>query len=139
MRKLNYNIPIGTEFLLKSMSWQFPNHALCPWRVCERIEDDYDDDVEFICEKVDDKTSKLTISEMCLAYLLGEEIPAEVNVPYDGRMYQPTNRDPWAHYTQEDGDDDEYPFWYFSEYGCCSAIYCVMNTGRWCYYTLPWD
>lgn len=138
MRKLNYNIPIGTEFLMKQMSWQFPHHALCLWRVCERVEDDYDE-VEFICEKVNDETSKLTISEMCLAYLLGEEVPAETNVPYNGTEYQPSNRDPWAHYAQEDGDDDECPFWYFSEYGYRATIHCVMNTEKWCYYTLPWD
>ena len=138
MRKLNYNIPIGTEFLLKQMSWQFPRHARCLWRVRERVEDKWGE-VEFICEKVNDETSKLAISEMCLAYILGEEIPAEVNVAYNGKEYQPTYQDSWAHYAQEDGDDDECPFWYFSEYDYRATIHCVMNTEKWCYYSLPWD
>lgn len=138
MRKLNYNIPIGTEFHLPKMSWQFPDYALCTWRVCKREENRWEE-VEYICEKANDPTCKLTISEMCLAFLLGAEVPAQTNVAYEGMEYQPTRNDPWSNYAQEDNDDDSRPFWYFSGNIYKSTIHCTMNTEKWCYYILPWD
>ncbi len=138
MRKLNYNIGVGTIFKLPQMSWQFPYHALGMYQVKEKIDDGWE--INYRCSMINKTAPELIISEMCLAYLLGDEVPAEINVEYLGTEYQPTNHDPHPHYASEDGDvDNESPFWYFGCRGSRNSVDCQMNTEKWCYYSLPWD
>lgn len=138
MRKLNYNIAVGTVFELPSMSWQV--HEV---KGNYRVEvDDIDRWGEIYCECVNldnEYAPKLLLSKMCIAFLLAEEVPAEANVVYSGEEYQPSGLDDFR-YAQEDGDyDGDFPFWYCGHCGDKRTITCHMWTGDWCYFKLPWD
>jgi len=137
MRKLNYNIAVGTIFELPSMSWQVREV-----KGNYRVEvDDIDRWDEIFCQCVNldsEYAPKLLIPKMCIAFLLGEEIPAEANVVYKGTEYQPSTSNE-LRYAQEDGDNEEFPFWYCGHCGEKRTISCNMWTGDWCYYKLPWD
>ena len=138
MRKLNYDIAVGTVFELPSMSWQV--HEV---RGHYRVEaDDIDRWGEIYCQCVNldsEYAPKILIPKMCVAFLLAEEVPAEANVVYNGEEYQPSGLDDFR-YAQEDGEnDDDFPFWYCGHCGGKRTITCDMWTGNWCYYKLPWD
>ena len=87
MRKLNYEIKIGTHFILPAMSWQV-RKIKGEYEIKERIEDD--DEVIFLCVGCDTRNFyvELLIPEMTLAYLLGEDVEGEVNgfVTYDRKV-----------------------------------------------------
>ena len=143
MRKLNYDIPIGTKFFLPRASWQVAkvsgNYEVKDRDV--RIHDDEEDELFYICEPTDDRNwgVKLKVPEMVLAYLLGEDVDAEPNVVYDGKYYQPTRLDNFRVATEDDGTDYQEPFWYL---GSCGYNYCIdvrFETGFWCFFQLPWD
>lgn len=143
MRKLNYNIPIGTKFYLPKASWQVAEVS-GNYEVKERdvrIYDGEEDEVFYICEPSDDRNCgvKLIMPEMVLAYLLGEDVDAEPNVVYDGKYYQPTGLDDFRVASEYDGTDCPEPFWYL---GSCGSAHCVdvhFETGNWCFFKLPWD
>ena len=143
MRKLNYDIPIGTKFFLPKASWQVAaisgNYEIKERKVCTY---DYaEDEVRYICEPTDDRNRgvKLKMPEMVLAYLLGEDVDGEPNVVYSGKHYQPTGLDDFRVATEDDGTDCKEPFWYL---GSCGSSYFVdvrFDTGNWCFFKLPWD
>jgi hypothetical protein len=138
MRKLNYDIAVGTVFELPSMSWQV--HEV---KGNYRVEiDDIDRWGEIYCQCVNldnEYAPKILIPKMCIAFLLAEEVPAEANVAYSGREYQPSGLDDFR-YAQEDGDyDGDFPFWYCGHCGDKRAVRCDMWIGNWCYFKLPWD
>jgi len=138
MRKLNYNITVGTVFELPSISWQV--RAV---KGNYRVEvDDIDRWGEIYCQCVNldsEYAPKILISKMCIAFLLAEEVPGEANVVYNGEEYQPSGLDDFR-YAQEDGDcDGDLPFWYCGHCGNKRIVHCDMWTGNWCYFKLPWD
>lgn len=137
MRKLNYDIAVGTVFELPSMSWQVREV-----KGNYRIEvDDIDRWGEIYCRCVNldlKHAPKILIPKMCIAFLLGEEVPAEANVVYKGTEYQPSASNEFR-YAQEDGENEEFPFWYCGYCGENRTVTCDMWTGDWCYYKLPWD
>lgn len=138
MRKLNYDIAVGTIFELPSMSWQV--HEV---RGNYRVEvDNIDRWGEIYCQCVNldsEYAPKILIPKMCIAFLLAKEISAEANVVYNGEKYQPSGLDDFR-YAQEDGNnDDDFPFWYCGHCDGKRIIDCDMWTGNWCYYKLPWD
>jgi len=74
MRKLNYDIAVGTVFELPSMSWQVrevKGHY--------RVEvDDIDRWSGIYCQCVNldsENAPKILIPKMCIAFLLAEEVP----------------------------------------------------------------
>ena len=143
MKKLNYDIPIGTRFFLPQASWQVAKVS-GNYEIKEREVRTYTyckDEVFYICEPTDDRNHniRLKVPEMVIAYLLGEDVDGEPNVPYEGRYYQPTGLDDFRVATEDDGTDCQEPFWYL---GSCGNNYCVdvsFETGFWCFFQLPWD
>ena len=145
MRKLKYDIPIGTKFFLPKASWQVAEVS-GNYEVKEREVRTYDipyeeDDVFYICEPSDDRNCgvQLKVPEMVLAYLLGEDVDGEPGVAYSGKHYQPTGLDDFRVATEEDGISCDEPFWYL---GSCGNLRCVnvhFETGLWCFFKLPWD
>ena len=143
MRKLNYNIPIGTKFFLPKVGWQV-SKVSGNYEVKERKECTYDyaeDEVLYICEPADDRNYGVTLKvpEMVLAYLLGEDVSGEPNVVYDGKCYQPTGLDDFRVASEDDGTDFQEPFWYLGSYGNNYCIDVRFETGNWCFFKLPWD
>ena len=142
MRKLNYNIKIGTEFKLPKASWQVAKIA-GNYRIQERKVMEYKDEdpvVSYICTRIDRHLEKpLEIAEMTLAYILGEDISAEVGVVFDGRQYQPTGRDHYRVAIEDWGTEVSEPFWYLAESRVQYHIDVNFKTGNWCFFTLPWD
>ena len=138
MRKLNYDIAVGTVFELPSLSWQV-NEVKGNYRV---EVDDIDRWGKIYCQCVNldsEYAPKILIPKMCVAFLLAEEVPAEANVVYNGEEYQPSGLDDFR-YAQEDGEyDGNFPFWYCGHCGDKRTITCGMWTGNWCYFKLPWD
>jgi hypothetical protein len=145
MRKLNYNIPIGTKFFLPRASWQVAKVS-GNYEVKEREVRTYEsayeeDEVFYICEPSDihNYGVKLKVPEMVLAYLLGEDVEAEPNVVYDGKYYQPTVLDNFRVASEYDGTDCQEPFWYLGSWGSSYCVDVHFETGNWCFFTLPWD
>lgn len=143
MRKLNYDIKVGTEFRLPKASWQVEKIA-GNYEVKERevrTYDDEEDEVFYHCVPADDcnRGVKLKMPEMVLAYLLGEDVNGEPNVVYSGRHYQPTGLDDFRVAIEENGAEDSDPFWYLCG-GCGTyAVDVCFETGNWCFFKLPWD
>ena len=143
MRKLNYDIPIGAKFFLPEASWQVAKIS-GNYEVKERKIDYYDDeevDISYICEACDDRNRgiKMEVSEMILAYLLGEDVDGELNVVYSGKCYQPTGLDDFRVATENDGTDWQESFWYLCG-GCGTyGVDVHFDTGNWCFFKLPWD
>lgn len=143
MRKLNYDILVGTKFFLPKVGWQV-SKVSGNYEVKEREVRSYEydeDEVYYICEPSDDRNYgvKLKVPEMVLAYLLGEDVDGEPNVVYDGTHYQPTGLDDFRVASEYDGTNYEEPFWYL---GSCGSSYCIdvcFETGNWCFFELPWD
>lgn len=142
MRKLNYDIKIGTEFKLPKASWQVAKIA-GSYRIQERKIREYEDEepiVSYICTSIDRPLEKpLEIAEMTLAYILGEDVNAELGVVFDGREYQPTDIDPYRVATEYCGTEASEPFWYLAENGMRYFIDVDFKTDKWCFFTLPWD
>ena len=142
MRKLNYNIKIGTEFKLPKASWQVAKIA-GNYRIQERKVMEYKDEdpvVSYICTCIERHLEKpLEIAEMTLAYILGEDVSAEVGVIFDGRQYQPTNRDPYRVAFEYCETEASEPFWYLAESSVQYHIDVNFKTDKWCFFTLPWD
>ena len=142
MRKLNYNIKIGTEFELPKASWQVAKIA-GNYRIRERKVREYEDKdpvVSYICTRIDCHLEKpLEIAEMTLAYILGEDVSAELGVVFDGRQYQPTNRDPYRVASEYCGAEASKPIWYLAESNVQYHIDVNFDTGNWCFFTLPWN
>lgn len=143
MRKLNYDILIGTKFFLPKVGWQVAkvsgNYEVKEREVCSYEYDE--DDIFYICEPTDDRNCgvKLKVPEMVLAYLLGEDVDGEPNVVYSGRHYQPTGLDDFRVAIEYCGTECSEPFWYL---GSCGSSYCIdvdFNTDNWCFFKLPWD
>ena len=113
MRKLNYNIKIGTEFKLPKASWQVAKIA-GNYRIQERQVREYEDEepiVSYICASIDRPLEKpLEIAEMTLAYILGEDVNAELGVVFNGREYQPTDTDPYRVATEYCETEASEPF-----------------------------
>ena len=103
MRKLNYIIKVGTEFRLPKASWQVEKIA-GNYYIQERKVKEYENEdpvVSYICTSIDRPWQKpLEIAEMTLAYLLGEDVSAELGVVFDGWQYQPTGKDYYRVATQ---------------------------------------
>jgi hypothetical protein len=143
MRKLNYDIPIGTKFFLPKKSWQVAevsgNYEVKKRNVRPCF--DEEDEVFYICETCDDRNYgvKLKVPEMVLAYLLGEDVDGELNVVYSGEHYQPTNLDDFRVATEDDGTDYQEPFWYLGTCGLSHFVDVHFETGNWCFFKLPWD
>ena len=76
---------------------------------------------------------------MTLAYLLGENVSAEVGVVFDGRQFQPTDIDPYRVATEYQGTEYSEPFWYLGESGAQYYIDVDFETDGWCYFTLTLD
>lgn len=142
MRKLNYDIRVGTEFRLPEASWQVAKIA-GNYRIQERRVEEYEDEdpaVSYICTRIDRPWQMpLEIAEMTLAYLLGEDVSAELDVVFDGRRYQPTGIDPYRVATEYCGTEWSEPFWYLAESSVRYHIDVDFETDRWCFFTLPWD
>ena len=142
MRKLNYDIKIGMEFKLPKASWQVAKIA-GNYRIQERKTMEYEDEepiVSYICTSIDRPLEKpLEIAEMTLAYILGEDVNAELGVVFDGREYQPTDTDPYRVATEYCATEASEPFWYLAENGMCYFIDVNFETDKWCFFTLPWD
>ena len=145
MRKLNYNIAVGTKFFLPRASWQVAK-ASGNYEVKEREVRTYnyadaEDEVFYICEPADDRNYgvKLKMPEMVLAYLLGEDVDGELNVVYDGKYYQPTGLDDFRVASEEDGTNGAEPFWYLGSWGSSYCVDVHFETGNWCFFKLPWD
>lgn len=143
MRKLNYNIPIGTKFYLPKTSWQVAKVS-GTYEVKEREVRPYEyeeDDIFYTCEACDDHNIgvKLKVPEMELAYLLGEDVGGELNVVYDGTYYQPTGFDDFRVAFEDDGTEYRERFWYLGSCGGAHTISAHFNIGNWCFFKLPWD
>lgn len=142
MRKLNYDIEVGTEFKLPKASWQVAEIA-GNYRIQERKVKEYEGKnpiVSYVCTCIDRPWQKpLEIAEMTLAYLLGEDVSAEVGVVFDGRQFQPVDTDSYRVATEYSGTEYSEPFWYLGESGVQYHIDVEFETDRWCYFTLPWD
>lgn len=143
MRKLNYDILIGTRFFLPKASWQVAKVS-GNYEVKEREVRPYEydeDDIFYICEPTDDRNCgvKLKVPEMVLAYLLGEDVDGEPNVVYSGRHYQPTGLDNFRVASEYGGTDSLEPFWYLGSWGSSHCIDVSFETGNWCFFKLPWD
>lgn len=142
MRKLNYDIKVGTEFHLPKASWQVAKIA-GNYCVQERKIKEYEDEdptVSYICICIDRPEQKpLKIAEMTLAYLLGEDVSAEPDVVLDGKQYQPTGTDPYRVATEYCGTEYSEPFWYLGESIMQYHIDVDFETDHWCFFTLPWD
>ena len=140
MRKLNYDIKVGTEFRLPNASWQVAKIA-GDYRIQERRVKEYENpEVSYICISIDQPWQKpLEIAEMTLAYILGEDVSAELGVVFDGRQYQPTEADPYRVASEYCGTEWSEPFWYLGESGVHYHIDVDFETDTWCFFTLPWD
>lgn len=142
MRKLNYDIKVGTEFKLPKASWQVAKIA-GNYRIQEREVREYEDEdpvVFYICTCIDRPLQKpLKIAEMTLAYILGEDVDAEPDVVFDGKQYQPTYKDHYRVATEDDGTEYKEPFWYLAHNGKQYFIDVNFDIGEWCFFTLPWD
>ena len=143
MRKLNYDIKVGTQFKLSRISWQVDKVA-GNYEIRERkTVPDYEGDteIEYICINLDHPwQNPVRIAEMTLAYILGEDVEGKVGVIYNGKEYQPTVLDDFRVATQYDGIEEHTPFWYLGY--CGNGDYSIdvdFNTGEWCFFTLPWD
>lgn len=142
MRKLNYNIEIGTKFKLPKASWQMAD-VTGNYEIQERkTKPDYEGGTEvvYICVSLDHPNQMpVEIAEMTLAYLLGEDVDGFPNITYDGKQYQPTGLDDYRVATEWDGVEYSEPFWYLVDYidrYCIDVDFC---RGFWCFFSLPWD
>jgi hypothetical protein len=142
MRKLNYDIKIGTRFYLPKASWQVAKIA-GNYEITERRRyPDYDDGerIEYVCVSTEHPyQAPVSIAEMTLAYILGEDVKGEVNVIYSGREYQPTGLDDFRVASEYDGTEWSEPFWYLGDSGRKYHIDVSLETGEWCFFKLPWD
>jgi hypothetical protein len=142
MRKLNYDIKIGTRFYLPKASWQVAKIA-GNYEITERRRyPDYDDGerIEYVCVSTEHPyQAPVAIAEMTLAYILGEDVEGEVNVVYSGREYQPTGLDDFRVATEYDGVECSEPFWYLGDSGERYHIDVDFETDKWCFFKLPWD
>lgn len=141
MRELNYDIQIGTQFELPRMSWQLTDVA-GRYEVRERKTEEWqcgDIEVSYLCVSLD-RPNQLPIefAEMVLAYLLGEEVEADIGVIYRGMEYQPS-RECYNIATENEGVGYEMPFWYLGHCGDKYSIDVTFETGKWCFFQLPWD
>ena len=141
MRKLNYDIAVGTVFELPKMSWQVAEIA-GSYKVQERKTEEWqcgDIEVSYLCVSLDRPyQSPVEFAEMTLAYLLGEEVEADIGVIYKGIEYQPS-QECYKIATEDEGVNYEMPFWYL---GHCRDKYSIdvsFETGKWCFFQLPWD
>lgn len=142
MRKLNYDIKVGTEFKLPNVSWQVAK-IVGNYRVQERKVKEYEGeapDVFYICSCIDRPWQKpLKIEEMALAYLLGEDMNAELGVVFNDREFQPTHMDLYRVATEEWGTEWSEPFWYLGTNNVHYFIRVDLEIGKWCFFALPWD
>jgi hypothetical protein len=137
MRKLNYDIVVGTVFELPSMSWQVAEVA-GRYRVDEKTE--RAGETYYICVNIEKEYApKVWLSEMCLAFFLGEEVEGIPNYVYIGEQYQPSYDDPYHFALRESGIDEDLPFWYCGHLGENRIIRSGLIIGEWCYFSLPWD
>jgi hypothetical protein len=143
MRKLNYDIKVGTRFELPKTSWQVAEVA-GKYEITERKVHEWqggDVEVEYICINLDRPLQNpVRIAEMTMAYLLGEDVDGEAGKVYEGVWYQPTGTDDFRVATEDEGVEVSEPFWYLGHFGNGDyGIDVDFNRGKWCFFTLPWD
>lgn len=108
MIKMNYNIKIGMEFELPALSWQM---ADIEGRYTVVAAIDNDDEPYYICNS-DETPYVVRIDKQALAYILGEEVEAEVNKVYKGTEFLPSYNDNYYIEVEEEGLLEDLPFWY---------------------------